>query len=199
MARKRGLTVDDVVGAAATVADRVGFDALTLADVATELGVRSPSLYSHVDGLTGLRRALSLDAVRRLGETITVAAAGRDGTDALRSIAHGYREFARDHPGSYAAILTTPAELDDAPAYAAFASVLPVIVEVLRQLGAAEADAVALIRSVRSALHGFVALEASGGFGLPDDIDASFEVLIDVLVAGLGACAIAPEEAAMGG
>jgi|EndMetStandDraft_7_1072992.scaffolds.fasta_scaffold50285_3 AcrR family transcriptional regulator len=199
MARKRGLTVDDVVAAAAAVADRVGFDALTLADVATELGVRSPSLYSHVDGLTGLRRALSLDAVRRLGETITAAVAGRDGTDALRAIAHGYREFARGHPGSYAAILTTPAEVDDAPAYTAFAAVLPVIVEVLLQLGAAEAEAVPLIRSFRSALHGFVALEASGGFGLPDDIDASFEVLIDVLVAGLRARAIAPEEAAMGG
>jgi hypothetical protein len=34
-------------------------------------------------------------------------------------------------------------------------------------------------------LHGFVSLEASGGFGLPDDVDESFETLIDVLVAGL--------------
>ena len=42
-----------------------------------------------------------------------------------------------------------------------------------------------LIRTVRSALHGFVSLEASGGFGLPDDVDASFETLVDVLIAGM--------------
>jgi hypothetical protein len=44
---------------------------------------------------------------------------------------------------------------------------------------------VPLVRTVRSALHGFVSREASGGFGLPEDVDASFQVLLDVLAAGL--------------
>ena len=34
-------------------------------------------------------------------------------------------------------------------------------------------------------LIGFVSLEASGGFGLPDDVDESFETLIDVIAASL--------------
>jgi AcrR family transcriptional regulator len=199
MARKRGLDLDDVVRAAATVADREGVEAVTLAGVAAELGVRSPSLYSHVDGLAGLHRALSLDAVRRLGQAIAEAGRGREGIDALRAIAHAYRAFAVEHPGSYATILTTPAERDDAPGYAAFASILPVIVDVLAQLSAPEDDAIPLIRSLRSALHGFVSLEASGGFGLPVDVDDSFDVLLDVLLAGIRARAIAPERSVMGG
>jgi hypothetical protein len=56
---------------------------------------------------------------------------------------------------------------------------------VLSGLGLPQREAVPLIRTVRSALHGFLSLEASGGFGLPDDIDESFETLIEVLVAGL--------------
>jgi hypothetical protein len=42
-------------------------------------------------------------------------------------------------------------------------------------------DAVDAIRALRAALHGFVTLEAGGGFGLPVDVDRSF----DRLVAGL--------------
>ena len=41
------------------------------------------------------------------------------------------------------------------------------------------------VRTVRSAVHGFVSLELSGGFGLPQDIDESFEHLISTLVTGL--------------
>ena len=56
---------------------------------------------------------------------------------------------------------------------------------VLTALGLPQHDVVPLIRTLRSGLHGFVSLEASGGFGLPRDVDESFETLIDVLVAGV--------------
>jgi hypothetical protein len=56
---------------------------------------------------------------------------------------------------------------------------------VLAGLGVAPDDTIAVIRTVRSALHGFVSLEASGGFGLPDDVDRSFETLVSVVLAGI--------------
>ena len=46
-------------------------------------------------------------------------------------------------------------------------------------------DAVHAVRTVRSALHGFVALEAAGGFGLPVDLEASFDRLVATIAAGL--------------
>jgi hypothetical protein len=36
-------------------------------------------------------------------------------------------------------------------------------------------------------LHGFVTLEAAGGFGLPRDVDRSFDRLVDALDAALTA------------
>ena len=69
--------------------------------------------------------------------------------------------------------------------YAAFAAVLPDLTEVLRGLGLPDADTVPVVRALRSALHGFVSLEASGGFGLPEDVDAWFGTMVDVLVAGV--------------
>ena len=53
MGRKVGLNREQVVEAAAAIADRDGLGSLSLATLASKLGVRSPSLYSHVDGLAG--------------------------------------------------------------------------------------------------------------------------------------------------
>ena len=105
--------------------------------------------------------------------------------DALTELAHAYRGFAHAHPGLYAAMLPTPSLEDDEEAYAAFAVPVETIAEVLTMMGVPAHDAVDMIRSLRSALHGFVSLEAAGGFGLPQDIDKSFEALITVVTAGI--------------
>lgn len=46
-------------------------------------------------------------------------------------------------------------------------------------------DAIDAVRAVRAALHGFIALEAAGGFGLPREIDRSFERLVTALIRSL--------------
>jgi WHG domain-containing protein len=40
------------------------------------------------------------------------------------------------------------------------------------------------VRALRTAVHGFAALEAAGGFGRPLDRDASFRRLVDALARG---------------
>jgi AcrR family transcriptional regulator len=185
MARKVGLDRRQVIDAAVALADAEGLESVSLARVAGALAVSSPSLYSHVDGLAALRRELALEASSRLGADIRDAVTGSDGVEAVRRVAHAYRAFARRHPGLYATLHTTPRQGEDAPVAAAFGSLVSDIAVVLSGLGLPEQDAVPLIRTLRSALHGFVSLEASGGFGLPDDIDESFETLIDVVVVGM--------------
>jgi AcrR family transcriptional regulator len=66
VARTRGVELAQVIEAAARVADAEGLHALTMAEVAAALGLRPPSLYSHVDGLKGLRRAMALEAASHL-------------------------------------------------------------------------------------------------------------------------------------
>lgn len=179
---RAGLTPDRVVAEAAAVADELGYDQLTLAEVAARFGVRLPSLYKHVAGLEGLRRGVSALAVRELGEALGRAAVGKSGGDALRALAAAYRAYAHRHPGRYAATLRAPAPGDEA-LKAASESVLEVVFAVLAGYGLSGADLVHATRVLRASLHGFVSLETAGGFGLPDDVDQSFERL----VAGLDA------------
>ena len=181
---RHGLDSASVVEEALRIADADGLGEVTLARVAAALDVRPPSLYNHVDGRDGLLRLLALRSLSELTDVLRDAAVGRAREDAMRAIAHAYRGYARRHPGGYAAIQRAPAT-GDAEQAAAAARVLDVLLAVLAGWGLEGELAVHHIRVIRSALHGFVTLEAEAGFGLPLDLDQSFELLIATLLAGL--------------
>jgi AcrR family transcriptional regulator len=181
---RAGLSTASVVAAAAGIADADGLDALTLARLAATVGVRTPSLYNHVGSLDDVRRRIALVALRELGDAMRDAAVGRAGDDALIAVAAAYRDYARRHPGRYAATQRAPAAADDELGAAAGAAV-DVLLAILRGYGLEGDDAIHAARGVRSALHGFVALETGGGFGLPVDLDESFERMVAALARGL--------------
>lgn len=181
---RAGLTPDRIATVAADIADEVGLERLTLAMVASRLGVSGPALYKHVAGLDALRRDIAVLATRELGTTLGASVVGRSGADALRRLAHAYRAYARAHPGRLAASLRAPAPGDDEH-IAASDSALAVLTAVLEGYGVGDADMIDALRVVRGGLHGFAAIEAAGGFGLPRDVDGSFERYLDTLDAGL--------------
>lgn len=180
-----GLDAGRVVDAAAAIADAEGLAAVTLARVAGDLGVRAPSLYNHVDGRPGLIRAVALLAIRELTAALREAAVGRAGDDALAATACAYRDYAQAHPGRYAATVAAPAP-DAAEHRAAAGETVAVVLAVLRAWELDGDEAIHAARTFRSAVHGFVVLEAAGGFGIPLDLDASFDRLVATLAAGLG-------------
>jgi AcrR family transcriptional regulator len=181
-----GLDAGRVVDAASAIADADGLRAVTLARVADELGVRAPSLYNHVDGRAGLLRAIAVRGVRELTAALREAAVGRSGADALTATAHAYRAYAHAHPGRYAATVAAPAA-DDDEHRAAAGETVDVVLAVLRGWDLQGDEAIHAARAFRSAVHGFVVLEAGGGFGIPIDLDESFDRLVAMLAAGLGA------------
>ena len=182
MGRKLGLTLDQVVAAAAEIADRDGLDVLSLASVASTLGVQSPSLYSHVNGLAGLRRQLSLHASNLLTHELADRVEGLESTEALRAIAKQLRSFAHRHPGLYDSFLPAPSAEEDPEVAAALAQPISVAGPVLAEMGLDAASVIPLIRALRAFVHGFIDLELRGGFGLPDDIDSSFATTIDLVI-----------------
>jgi AcrR family transcriptional regulator len=193
MARSVGISRDDVVATAATIADREGLSSATPSAVARALGVRTPSLYHHVDGAAGLRRALARSAADELTHRFATAAGGADDrADALRAIAHAYRDFALEHPGLHDALLPAPAPGEDDELAAAMAAPVRIVAGVMADSpGTPEADgsltpgAIHAIRAFRAMVYGFSALEAAHGFGIPVDIDESFERAVDTMVAAM--------------
>ncbi|MFF1868369.1 TetR/AcrR family transcriptional regulator [Kitasatospora herbaricolor] len=162
---RAGLTAERVTVAGAELADEIGLDQVTMSRVARRLGVKDPSLYTHVRGLEDLRGRIALLAADEKTIRIAEATAGLSGKDALAAFANAWRAYAHAHPGRYTAT-QTPIRID--PALAADAPGPRRAVELtygmLRGYGLAEPDLTDAVRLLRSTFHGFVALEAGGGF-----------------------------------
>jgi AcrR family transcriptional regulator len=175
---RAGLDSAAVVRVGAELADSEGLEAVTLARLSSRLGVRPPSLYAHVGGLEDLRARIGERGAGELRDALAAAVAGRSGVDALTALGQAYLEYARAHPGSYAALQ------QPAPTPAA-AQLVGLVLAVLRGYGLEGEDAVHGARIVRAALHGFVELERAEGFQIPLELDETFRRLLAVLDRGL--------------
>ncbi|SDT39123.1 TetR/AcrR family transcriptional regulator [Actinoplanes derwentensis] len=159
---RAGLTTDRVVRAGAELADDIGFAELTASTLARHLGVKVPSLYSHVGGTPDLRTRVALLALAELADLAALAVAGRSGKDALVALAGSYRDYARDHPGRYAA---TRLRLDTETALASAGPRHAQLTRaILRGYQLTDPEQTHAVRLIGSVIHGYIDLEAAGGF-----------------------------------
>ncbi|GAQ55704.1 TetR/AcrR family transcriptional regulator [Streptomyces acidiscabies] len=181
---RAGITVDRLVGAAAELADEVGFENVTLSALARRFGVKDASLYSHVKNLQELRTRLAFLAGAEMIDLISAAVAGRAGKDALVAFAGAYREYALRHPGRYAA---TQIRIDqDLVAQApALRRTAEITYGMLRAYGLDEPDLTDAVRLLRSTFHGYCVLEAAGGFGASRDVRESWDRAVEALHSAL--------------
>ncbi|WP_399920475.1 TetR/AcrR family transcriptional regulator [Streptomyces kanamyceticus] len=179
---RAGLTAERVTIAGAELADEVGLERLSMSQVARRLGVKDASLYTHVRGLEDLRGRIALLAADEKTLRIAEVTAGRAGKDALVAYANAWREYAHRHPGRYAA---TQAAIRIDPELAAAAPGPRRAVELtygmLRGYGLPEPDLTDAVRLLRSTFHGFVALEAAGGFAHQRAPQRSWDRALDAL------------------
>jgi AcrR family transcriptional regulator len=185
--RKIRLDTAAVVGAAADLVNAVGLEALSLGRLAQQLGVQTPSLYNHVDGLPGLYRELALMSVRDLGDRLGNAAIGQSGSGAVLAVAEAYRAYVKASPGLYMAGLRSSGQQEpiDAELQSAQERVVQIGLAVVASFGLTGKDALHAVRGLRSVVHGFATLEVAGGFGLPLDCDESFRRLVMMFIYGL--------------
>ncbi len=187
MSPRSNLTKQTVVQAAAELINAEGLEALSLGHLAEKLGIRTPSLYNHVDGLPGLLRELSILNARNLADRISEAAIGQSGPGAVWAVMQAIHAYIKEYPGLYLSTLRasgTQAEVDPELEREEARSV-KVGMAVMASFGLEGEAAVHALRGLRSLVHGFASLEISGGFGMPLDLDESFSRLMNLFIAGL--------------
>ncbi|MGZ9935151.1 TetR/AcrR family transcriptional regulator [Streptomyces sp. NC-S4] len=157
-----GLTPERLTLAGAELADEAGFDQVTLSALARRFDVKVASLYSHLKNSHELKTRIALLALEELADLVAAAVAGRAGKDALTAFANAYRDYARAHPGRYdAARLRLDPQTAAASAGVRHAQMTRAI---LRGYDLAEPDQTHAVRMLGSVFHGYVSLEAAGGF-----------------------------------
>ncbi|MFE6092266.1 TetR/AcrR family transcriptional regulator [Streptomyces massasporeus] len=175
-----GLTPERLTEAGAELADEVGFEQVTVSALARRFDVKVASLYSHVRNSHDLKTRIALLALAELADRAAEALAGRAGKDALSALANVYRDYAREHPGRYAA-----AQLRlDPQAAAASAGVrhAQMTRALLRGYDLTEPDQTHAVRLLGSVFHGYVSLELGGGFShSAPDTEETWARILDAL------------------
>ncbi len=184
MARE-ALTTDIVVATATRIANDEGLDAITLTRVAKELNASQPALYRHVDSYDDLIRLLGLRGREELHLRLTESAVGLSGVDAVRAMGMAWRQAVKDAPGLYAATDRYPCA-GDPELEAAVDRIVNSLGQALVAFDLTEDSRVHAARSLRSAFHGFSHLESGDGHPLEQDLDDSFEHMIELLCVGIG-------------
>lgn len=189
MTPKKRIRLDKnaVLQAAVELLNAEGWGALTLSRLAEELGIQTPSLYNHIDGLAGLQKDLSMLNAKMLAERLGEAAIGKSGSELFLAAAQAFRSHVKEQPGLYLSTLRasgTQIEVDP-ELQAEEARALKIGMTVMASLGLKGNDAIHGLRAFRSMVHGFASLEVAGGFGLPQDCDESFRRLVSALEIGL--------------
>lgn len=187
--KKKRIRLDKnaVVQAAAKLVNTGGMEALTLSRLAEELGIQTPSLYNHIEGLSGLQKELAVLNAKNIADCLSEAAVGKSGRDLFVEAAQAFRDYIKSNAGLYMSTLRSSGaqSTQDPNLVREEARALKVGAALMTSLGLQGEDAIHGLRAFRSMTHGFATLEASGGFGMPQDCDESFRRLIDALAAGL--------------
>ncbi|TVT28585.1 TetR/AcrR family transcriptional regulator [Amycolatopsis rhizosphaerae] len=159
---RAGLTTERLVQAGAELADAIGFDQVTVSELARRFDVKAASLYSHLAGSQDLKTRIALFALDELADRAAAALAGRAGKDALAAFANVYRDYAREHPGRFAAA-RFPLDPETAAASAGGRHA-QMTRAILRGYDLAEPDETHAVRLLGSVFFGYVSLELAGGF-----------------------------------
>ncbi|CAM3668006.1 TetR/AcrR family transcriptional regulator [Marinicrinis lubricantis] len=183
---RKNIDLHNIVETAARKADEEGLEHVTLSSVAKELGIKSPSLYNHVDGLSGLRKQMALHALATLRERMMAAAFNKTGKDAIISVSKAYVKYATEHPGLYEAFIMTPDD-EDEEVKEQGDQLVGMMFRLLEPYDFSETEQVHIVRGIRSINHGFAVLEAKQGFKMNVNPGQSLEFVLRIFLAGLDA------------
>lgn len=178
--RERAARQQLIVTTARRLAEDEGWDAVTTRRLSSEIEYSQPVLYSHFINMDELAKAVAVEGFSELAEKLRAARSGAaTSTDALRRVAQGYVDFARENPALYDAMFTRATSLhfaaEDTPPElaAAFAELRDVVAAL-----AEHRDADTLTEVLWSALHGLVNLSHAQRLRAGLDADR-----VDLLVA----------------
>lgn len=181
----KGLNLDVVVKAAAELIEQQGRDAFSMRLLAEQLGIKTASLYNHVDNMEMLLAEVCRYGLCLQNEMEMQAMEGRYGEDAVRQLADTYRNFAKKHRELYWLIMAMSAKDKRVRDDAAVLFTDP-LKKMLEDFHLKEEESIHYRRLFRAIVHGFVSQEEQGFFShYPAAVDDSFHFAVQCYIESL--------------
>jgi AcrR family transcriptional regulator len=175
---QKGLNREVVIDAAVNVIERCGRNNFSMKLVADELGVKTASLYNHVENMDALLAGVCNYALRLQKDAEMQAIKDLNRGQAVYALAEAYRCFAKEHRELYWLVIDVAAS-DNHVLDEAAARITEPIVQLLADYDIEEDEKIHFRRFFRSIVHGYVSEMDAGFFShYPADTDESFHFAI---------------------
>lgn len=185
--RTNRITAEEIINTAIELVEEHGKPVLSMRELAERLGVKTPSLYNHIDSMEQLLTEVCRYAVGQLNAALMGAMQNKSGDDAVRALAAQYRVFATERAGLYRVIMAIPAE-NNAEFNKIAAAIIDPFMCVLASYAISAEQRLHWQRVIRSMLHGFASQQQAGFLShSPVSTDESFELAVQCLLSGLHA------------
>ena len=173
-----------IIETAGAIIEREGVENLSLKEIASEIGIKTPSLYRYVSSKNDLLRAVIESTFRKLFEVYktTLADPGKDPADQLHALFHAHRAFAHANPNTYIlAYTTTDPELRTDPDELEQQAI--VVQKVMAQI-TGETQSLPALRGALALVHGFVMLELNEQLQRGGDLTQAFDTAVSAYLRG---------------
>ena len=153
--------------------------------LAEDLGIKTASLYNHVDNMETLLAEVCRYGLCLQKEVEMQAMEGAHGEDAVRRLADTYRRFAKEHRELYGLIMSMSAKNQQVRDDAAVLFTDP-LKKMLEEFHLKEEENIHFRRLFRAIVHGFVSQEEQGFFShYPASVEDSFHFAVQCYIDSL--------------
>ena len=181
---RTGLSKEEIIKKAAELANERGLSYLSVTTLADYLGIKKPSLYNHMKTIEDMHRSLMIYGWRMVSEDIVKGINSLDEKANLAEYGRKFYKFSIDNPGVFEAMLWYNKYADDM-LLSATEGLYVFFFKQTDGLGINREIANHLLRTYRAFLEGFIMLQIHNAFGNPIPMDESFEISMNVLLAGM--------------
>lgn len=181
----KGLDKQRIAEAAKGLIEKNGYDSFSMRQLAESLGIKTASLYAHVESMETLLTDVGLLALQEQKEFQLAAISGKHRDEAVMSLAEAYRRYAKEHGELYRFIMKMPIGKDDALKQAAAMTAEPAM-KVLADYSLNDKQKMHWQRVLRGVMHGFASQEKCGYFShYPVDVEESYQIAVKCLINGI--------------
>lgn len=181
----KGLNKEIVVETAKELIEEIGCNDFSMRKLADKLGVKTASLYTHIESMEMLFTEVGLSALREQRDCLLNTITEKNRDDALKTLAVVYRCFSIEHPALYQMIMQMPSGENEILKKAAAMTAEP-FMQILDNYQISDERKMHWQRVIRGMMHGFVSEEQAGYFShYPVTIEESYKVAISCIINGL--------------
>ncbi len=184
MSSRAQINLTKILEVAIDICNKEGYEQLALSSVSKKLGIKTPSLYNHIEGLSDLKQKMAYYGLQMLYDSILHSIIGYKGDDAIIVASKAYISFVNKNPGLYCSISKVPDPYEQQ-----FDKLSNQLVQVFLRLFCvyelSEAESIHAVRGLRSMLHGFSSIQMDLGFRLNYTQEESLDFSLITFLSGL--------------